>query len=77
MLGDKHTITIEPIGRTGDLPSMAIVERFNGDFVKVCATSADLLPGQNLIEAAQGWARTYGAAFDPAAAVAEAALVAL
>lgn len=77
MLSDKHTITIETVGATGGEQCKAVVERFNGDFVKVCATSADLMPGQSLIEAARGWARTYGATFDAAAAVAEAALVAL
>jgi len=77
MLSDKHTITIEPVGRAGGEQQMAVVERFNGDLVKVCATTADLPAGVSLIDAACGSARTYGATFDAAAAVAEAALVAL
>lgn len=75
MTGDKHTITIEPLtihpvgGET-----MAVVERFNGGFVKICATGDKLLPGQSLIDEARGAARTYGAEFDERAAVAESLL---
>ena len=78
MLGDKHTITIEPVSTyPGGHQGMAVIERFNGSFVKICATSDRLLEGQSLIDEARGWARLYGAEFDAAAAVAEAALVAL
>jgi hypothetical protein len=77
VLTDKHTITIEAVGRTGGEQQMAVVERFNGDLVKVCATEADMPAGVTLADAAHGWARTYGATFDATAARAEAALVAL
>lgn len=77
MLTDKHTITIEPVELTRGEPVMAVVERFNGDFVKVCYRADQLPEGQSLADEARGWARTYGATFDLATAVAEAALVAL
>ena len=75
MLTDKHTITIEPLTiHPVGVETMAVVERFNGDFVKICATGDRLLPGQSLIDEARGWARAYGATFDEKAAVAEAVL---
>lgn len=78
MITDKHTITIEPLSiHPAGGETMAVVERFNGGFVKICATADKLLPGQNIIDEAKGWARAHGATFDAHAAVAEAALVAL
>jgi hypothetical protein len=74
-MNDKHTITIEQLNiYPGGHETTAVVERFNGGFVKICATADRLAEGQSLIDEARGWARTYGAEFDAAAAVAEAVL---
>lgn len=53
-----HTITIEPLPGT-----LAVVERYDGDLVKVCALAEDVAAGASMADVARNYATAYGAVY--------------
>lgn len=53
-----HTITIEPLPGT-----LAVVERYDGYVVKVCALAEDVAVGGSMANVARQYATAYGAVY--------------